>query len=366
MSFKYNTIKKIEWEISTNCNARCPQCPRNDYGGKTIDSLPLIDVTLAQFQQSLTIEFIKQLEEIYFCGTYGDPCMNKDFIAICKWLKDINPSIVLSVHTNGGMRNKDFWKEAALYTDWIAFGIDGLEDTNHLYRKGTIWNRIINNVKAYIDAGGIAIWDYIVFRHNEHQVEEARAYSKELGFKEFRVKYTSRFFNKAHEFIIKWPVKNRQGEIERYLEIPKTKSYQNMIYSETANILKEHGSMKQFLSKTQVSCFAKKVNQIYISADGLVVPCGWLQDRLYGVEAEAHWDKDIMQTMWNEIGGRHLANVYNTKLQDIVEGPWFNTLDKSFNSSNRLERCGAICGELNFIGAQNKDVNQKNPTKEKQ
>jgi len=361
MTFKLANIKKVEWEVSTNCNAQCPQCPRNDYGGETISTLPLINVTLEQAQASLTTEFINQLEEIYFCGTYGDPCMNKDLIKIAKWIKSVNPSIIVSAHTNGGIRSTSFWKEAALYIDWIGFGIDGLEDTNHLYRKGTFWNRIIQNARAYIDAGGTAIWDFIVFKHNEHQVEQARSLSQELGFKEFRVKYTSRFFNKSHEVIIKWPVKNRKGEIESYLEIPEKKEYQNIIYESTDNVVKEYGSIKKFFSQTEVNCFSKKANQIYISADGTVFPCGWLQDRMYGIEAEQHSDKQILEQMWDEIGGKDLANIYKTTIENIVEGKWFSRLDSSFNSGIRLERCGAICGQLNFIGSQNKDVNLKQP-----
>ena len=361
MPFNYNNIKKIEWEISTHCNARCPQCPRNDYGGVTVPSLPLINVSLETAKSILPIEFIQQLQEVYFCGTYGDPCMNKDFIRISQWLKEVNPKLIVAAHTNGSLQNKTFWKEAAKYVDWIGFGIDGLEDTNHLYRVDTNWQKIINNVKTYIDNGGTAIWDFIIFRHNEHQVDEARQLSSQLGFKEFRVKYTARFFNKKHEFIMQWPVKNRKGVVERYLELPTNVNYQNMIYLDQKKIVTEHRSMKEYLSNTTVECHSQKTNHIYISADGNVFPCGWLQDRLYGIEAESHPDKYLMQTMWDTIGGKHFANVHHTTLYDIVNGPWFEILDKSFNSNIRLERCSAICGELNFIGSQNRDVNQKIP-----
>ena len=53
----------------------------------------------------------------------------------------------------------------------VWFAIDGLEDTHSIYRQGTNWKKIIDNVMTFVDAGGKARWDMLVFQHNEHQVE---------------------------------------------------------------------------------------------------------------------------------------------------------------------------------------------------
>ena len=63
----------------------------------------------------------------------------------------------------------------------MSFSIDGLEDTNHLYRQDVEWDKIMERAKKFIGAGGRAEWKFIIFRHNQHQVEEARSLSKELG-----------------------------------------------------------------------------------------------------------------------------------------------------------------------------------------
>lgn len=39
---------------------------------------------------------------------------------------------------------------------------------------------------------------YLVFQHNEHQVEEAERLASELGFKEFAIKSTSRYGEKQN------------------------------------------------------------------------------------------------------------------------------------------------------------------------
>ena len=57
--------------------------------------------------------------------------------------------------------------------------------------KAIGWER---NAKTFLDSGGTGSWVFIVFHHNEHQVEEARELSKRWGFDEFIIKKTSRKF----------------------------------------------------------------------------------------------------------------------------------------------------------------------------
>ena len=40
-------------------------------------------------------------------------------------------------------------------------------------------------MKSFINAGGSIPWEYLVFKHNQHQVEDAKKLAKELGFQEF-------------------------------------------------------------------------------------------------------------------------------------------------------------------------------------
>ena len=60
-----------------------------------------------------------------------------------------------------------------------------MEDTHSMYRIGTDYNKIIQNATAFINAGGTAEWCFIKFKHNEHQVEEARSIAEQMGFSLF-------------------------------------------------------------------------------------------------------------------------------------------------------------------------------------
>ena len=169
--------------------------------------------------------------QVYLCGNYGDPCASPHCLAIVRYLRATHPALVVGVHSNGGGQGAPFWRElGSLLTSpcYCRFAIDGLRDTNHLYRQRVMWQPLMAHVQAFVGAGGEAQWDFLVFRHNEHQVcaragapfrrppplhspaaassarprrpaqvEAARALAVSLGFSRFDAKRTRRFVHKA-------------------------------------------------------------------------------------------------------------------------------------------------------------------------
>lgn len=194
--FDRSKVTMLHVELSSVCNAACPMC-RREVNPKFDKKNHLTSVSLELFKERLSVEFIKQLNFIYFCGSYGEPVAAPDCIAIMRYVREINPTIRLGIHSNGSLRNSQFWEELGqilnLPDDYCRFGIDGLEDTNHIHRIGTRWDLIMKNAKTFIDAGGNAEWEYLVFEHNEHQVDEARELAKSMGFKNFFEKVSRRF-----------------------------------------------------------------------------------------------------------------------------------------------------------------------------
>lgn len=326
----------LELEVTTSCNASCPQCSRNFYGGPKWPSLPLLYMTLDWFQTKFSVEFLKQLKVIRFCGTYGDPCVHPDLLDIVRWIKTVTSADIV-INTNGGVRSINWWEDLANILDGVndrvVFGIDGLEDTNHLYRRGVNWKRLIANAKAFNMAGGKSVWQFLPFEHNQHQVEEARQLSKELGFDDFIIKKTTRFVDKKHNFV------NRTTVIDNrkiyFIKLPTDNNLVNPGYEKFS---------RQHYETVPIECTAKKFSMIYVGADGYVFPCGFLADRLYGFEAEQHKDYAGIQHLFEVAGGAHKANLNFTPLNDIINGSWFNTLEASWTNSNRLERCAHQCG----------------------
>lgn len=356
--YSFSEIQSVQIEISTHCNAACPQCPRNFFGGRTLPDLPLRKMSLTDVKDIFTIDFLRQLKQIYFCGTYGDPMTNTHINDMCDFFKNNAPGIKIGIHTNGGVGSIPSYQRLAATVDFVAFGIDGLEDTNHIYRRHTKWNKIIQNAQAFIGAGGYAIWDFIVFEHNQHQVDRAREISAKLGFKEFNVKKTSRFVNRNHVFNKSMDVYDNKGFVEYKISMPTIEEYINDGYQKIVS--QSPSKFKKYLSQCEINCNSNKIKELYIGADGFVFPCGWLHDRLYGPEVTDHSDYISIREMMSKEGGWINANVFYTPLQKIVDGPWFKTLEKSWVSSNRLERCAMMCGsDINVIGPQNSNIRYK-------
>ena len=104
---------------------------------------------------------------------------------------------MVGLNSNGGLKTKDWWKRLGEVLqgelDYCVFSIDGLEDTNHIYRRNVNWNKVMENTMSFIGTGARAHWDMLVFEHNKHQVEESKEIAKEMGFSWFRTKETDRW-----------------------------------------------------------------------------------------------------------------------------------------------------------------------------
>ena len=75
--------------------------------------------------------------------------MNPETLDIFKYLKQVNPDINIGMITNGGARSVDFWKTLAELKVNVTFSIDGLEDTNHLYRRNVKVGSVDGKCKCF-------------------------------------------------------------------------------------------------------------------------------------------------------------------------------------------------------------------------
>ena len=318
------------FELTDYCNAACPMCVRHDWDGNLRKNLVNKHHTSLEFiKQTIPTDILQQLKLIRSCGTYGDAIMNPECLDIYEYFCTLNNNRI-ELFTNGGVRNKDFWKNLAKLDIVVTFSIDGLQDTNHLYRRNVQWERLIENVTIYLQNGGKAIWEFLIFKHNEHQIEVARELSKKLGFKYFVPKHTGR-----------WKDYNNEGEyrdtdkiaVDDYF-IEKPDSQNDWSTIEKARPLEyfkdKEAKYKEIVCK---SCNKNDV-EIYIRANGLVSPCCWLGD------TTVHEAKRLIEDY-------RAINLHFTSLEKILSGDFFTKLkDGIYNekSKNRLTTCYSCCG----------------------
>ena len=192
-----DNIKEIHIEPTSLCNAECPMCARNVYGTMLNPYIRLKSLPLQWFQDNIKPDQIKKLNKIFFCGNVGDPASAPELLDIIEYFKSNNKDLVVGLNTNGGLKTSEWWTKLGNLLkgnlDYCVFSIDGLEDTNHLYRRNVRWQKVVENAQAFISTGASAHWDMLVFEHNKHQIHEIRNYANEMGFTWFRTKETDRW-----------------------------------------------------------------------------------------------------------------------------------------------------------------------------
>ena len=104
-------------EITNYCNARCPACAREKfYTGQMEPNILGLNnnyVTLEQFKSWFDKDDWSELRLIDFCGNIDEPTTNPDLEKIVEWIltyEGFDPRLQINIATNGGTRNKTFWK----------------------------------------------------------------------------------------------------------------------------------------------------------------------------------------------------------------------------------------------------------------
>jgi len=237
------SIKVLHIEPTDVCQAACPLCAREtdvDFNKNNKHHLGIESI-----QQHFTDQAIAQLDKMFMCGNYGDPAAGYYTMDIYKYFRSVNSKITLGMNTNGAVQTTFWWHELGkLFNkpqDYCVFSIDGLEDTNSVYRQNVNWKKLMANAEAFIAAGGSAHWDMLVYKHNQHQVDACQQLAQDLGFRWFRAKVSKRGFTDRLEFPVGWqPSVVKQGPI---------------------------------------ACHVLKEKSMYIDAQGRVSPCCWLGAR---------------------------------------------------------------------------------------
>lgn len=201
----YPPRKLVAWiDLSTFCNAACPQCHRTDPNGLgKQDWLPLLQWSLDQFKAAFPLEVLHRYDWFEFCGTWGDPVMNKDLFDICKYIIE-NSTSQVQINTNGSIRDADWWWNLGVFGKdrlHVWFDIDGIDAEMHTkYRQKTDFEKLKENIISYTSTGAQAHFMTVVFMHNEDYLYEIETLARSLGITGLHYYTKSNRFHKGDAF----------------------------------------------------------------------------------------------------------------------------------------------------------------------
>jgi len=303
----------IDWhiELTSKCTLECPLCDRTWFYN-TFKKRLIHEINVEQL-----INFLGRNQSITFCGNNGDPIYHSKFIEVCRKLKSNNT--IINITTNGSSKTQKWWGELTKVlnkNDIINFSIDGLEDTNHIYRKNAKWNSIMDGVKIVAKSNVPMCWKFIPFKHNQHQINEAKKLSKQLGFNKFEIEYSDRFPNEEAKNNLMPDKKNVDN---RFLHREKILSNNNYVHTIKPKCLKNN----------------EPAVRLYIDAEGYFYPCCYIGSYRYK-----------FKSMFSPKDGNFNIKKYSIKdiLNNVRVKDFFKTT-KDFKSAH--ECCKIQCGVIN-------------------
>ena len=363
--FNFDELKYIQIEITNRCQASCPMCSRNVRGGLPNENLIETGWSLEDYKHIFDQEVLSQIHSLGFCGSYGEPIMNSNLIDMITYTRSINPILDINIDTNGSARTNEWWVKLAQAlgpsNHLVRFGLDGLADTHPLYRIGTNYNQILNNAKAFIDAGGRAEWKFLIFRHNEHQVDQARDLATKLNFSSFQALESNRYvLNNSYD------VYNKDGSVSHVLQPPIS----NKVKQIEISFIKDYESA---LASVPIDCESKREKTLYIDANCHLYPCCYLAGVVYTSnnfneplptndnEVKEHWRsgtvklKQQITTAINNIGGYNAIDLRKRKIKSILEEKTFQSGWEDQHTGDKNIMCFIECNAADVGRTKFKD-----------
>ncbi len=179
----------LSFEPTTSCNLRCPECP---------SGLRSFKRPTGMLTEDLFKETIDELQDtlLYLLFYFqGEPYLHPQFLDLVEYATSKN--IYTATSTNAHYLNdKNARRTIESGLDRIIISIDGTtQETYQAYRKGGTLDKVLEGTRNIItwkqklgSKTPHVIFQFLVVRPNEHQVDEVKALAKDLGVDEVGLK----------------------------------------------------------------------------------------------------------------------------------------------------------------------------------
>lgn len=330
--FLNRPVHRFSVELTNTCALACPKCSRTtkDEHGFTED----LNVT-----KVLSLEFIKkifppELAEhqkswiIDLTGNYGDAIYHPHLHEILSYLRSLN--VKLQLITNGSYRSREWWEKTARLLgpdNSLIFSIDGLRDTNPIYRVNSDWDGIMEGIRTSVPHTKVT-WKWIVFSHNEHQIEQGRELAKSLGVQRFLVTKSGRL-GKNDELAPKdeWlGLKSRNKTVIRELMRTRWK-FTRLILGKGSEPVLRKILASPTVSPRDVTIYPRcqTGKDVFISCEGHLYPCCY--------------SRDTVKSSWF-FKMKDRFSLHAKSLEEVLSDPEWRRLESRWKSA---ESCPEVC-----------------------
>jgi radical SAM protein with 4Fe4S-binding SPASM domain len=285
VSIHWGMPLSIAVEPTTSCNLRCPECP----SGLRSFTRPT-GMLEGKLFEKIIYELRNQLAYLTFYFQ-GEPYLNPNFLMMVKYASEKN--IFTTTSTNAHYLSPAISEQTVLSgLDKLIISLDGItQEIYENYRVGGKIDKVFEGTKNILDAKirlksktPYIVFQYLVVKPNEHQINDAKKLAVEMGVDEIVFKTAQIYDFKNGSDLM--------PSIEKYSRYKKMPDGKFKIKNNLEN-----------------SCW-KMWSSAVITWDGAVVPCCFDKDakhKLGSVQSET------FKTIWKN-------NSYKSFRSSILKG----------------------------------------------
>lgn len=203
--------KPIQWgvpfnvsiEPTTQCNLGCPECP----SGLKNFTRPTGNMEVDFYERTLN-DIGDNLIYLYFYFQ-GEPYLHPKFTDLVRRAADKKIYTVTSTNAHF-LTERKARETVESGLDRIIISVDGTtQETYEQYRVGGQLQKVLEGTRKLVEAKKAMqsktphiVWQFLVVRPNEHQIEEVKQLGRELGVDEVKLKTAQIYdYQKGHELI---------------------------------------------------------------------------------------------------------------------------------------------------------------------
>jgi molybdenum cofactor biosynthesis enzyme MoaA len=404
LTIPHFAVKKLHIEPSSLCQAFCNHCPRILDHNKVVKDDSYI--SWDSYKQHI-LPYLSGIEEVTFCGNFGDPMTNPDMVKIAVATREaIVATGQVKIMTNGGIGKAEDYYFLTKSGVQINFAVEGTSQEIHeRYRQNVKFSQLYNNIQAAARGyASIAISERI-YENNllfyvigwQHTIDDlanivefARSVKADILFNHPRGPKESTDWN--------WPNYNPEGKLlnmltrtsrliqpgiysdnkkmmqnsrmagtfqdllefdwgERYPELPAKFPLVKSVHSwkDIGIQTTEDERFNVYQEPVELNCEAKRYNELFIGYNMLALPCchigtqiTYATNKIRNLEKDKNIEFISLQDKFTELNGLNLFDCSQHPLDTIfASAAWADLALDHIEGTRVANYCEKICGRCN-------------------